>query len=232
VVSRAERARRARQSGAARPAQPPRPERSKDDILQAVTETLRTAERGLSDFLDTGDPNGRLPGLRNLIVFGRSVTNVLQNLRTPVGPAFDEWYSPIQEEMGKDELLKYFYRLRSEILKQGSLPIGGSSVYIEHLDSRELQPLMRNPPLGARGFFIGDQLGGSGWEVALSDGTIEKYYVALPGDLQVTMRLHFADPPTTHGGQPLADTSIEALAEHYVEYLRRLVREGTERFKA
>jgi hypothetical protein len=199
-------------------------------ILRDAAETLETAEIGLSDLLDRGNPPRRMPGLRNLIVFGRAVTNVLQNLRTPVGSAFDEWYGPIRERMANDELLKYFYSLRSVILKQGSMPPVGSSMYIEHLDSQELQPLMENPPPGARSFFIGDRLGGSGWEVELPDGGVEKYYVALPGDLKVTTTLHFDQPPATHAGQSLEDTSIEALARHYVEYLRRLVREATAAF--
>jgi len=103
-------------------------------------------------------------------------------------------------------------------------------MYIEHLDTSELQPLMRSPPPGARSFFMGDQLGGSGWEVELPDGSTENYYVVLPDDLKVKINLHFADPPTMHSGQPLADTSIEALAKHYVEYLRRLVHEAKEAF--
>jgi hypothetical protein len=101
------------------------------------------------------------------------------------------------------------------ILKEGSMPRVGSSMYIEHLDSRELQPLMEHPPPGAHGFFIGDLLGGSGWQIELPDGSVEKYYVALPADLKVTTSLHFDQPPATHAGQPLEDTSIEALSTTY-----------------
>jgi hypothetical protein len=201
-------------------------------ILRDAAETLETAEIGLSDLLDRANPPRRVPGLRNLIVFGRAVTNVLQNLRTPVGPGFNEWYAPIQQQMANDELLTYFYRLRSVVLKQGSMPPVGSSMNVEHLDSGEIQAVMQHPPLGARGFFIGDVLGGSGWEVELPDGSTDKYYVALPGDLQVTTTLHFDRPPITHAGQPLEDTSIEALAQHYVDYLRRLVHEATATFDA
>src|SRR5205085_500431 len=129
-------------------------------ILRDAAETLETAEVGLSDLLDRANPPRRLPGLRNLTVFGRAVTNVLQNLRTPAGVAFDDWYAPIQTQMANDELLRYFYRLRSVVLKEGSVPPIGSSMYIEHLDMREFQPLMAHPPRGARSFFMGDQLGG------------------------------------------------------------------------
>ena len=171
-------------------------------ILQDAAETLRTAEWGLADLLGK-DPRRRMPGLRNLIVFGRAVTNVLQNLRSVVGKEnFDAWYSERQDEMRRDELLRYFYERRSEVLKEGTLGQVGSSVYIEELNSAELQPLMQNPPPGARGFFIGDQLGGSGWEVALPDGTTDKYYVALPEDLsrRIKTALHFRTPHPRTGG--------------------------------
>jgi len=56
----------------------------------------------------------------------------------------------------------------------------------------------------------------------------------LPDDLnqRVTTRLHFADPPATHLGQPVSDTSIEALAQHYVGYLRSLLERAGQQFGA
>ena len=61
-----------------------------------------------------------------------------------------------------------------------------------------------NPPEGANGFFIGDNLGGSGWEVYLPDGSTEKYYVAMLDEIQsqIQVNLHFPDPPKRHDGQP------------------------------
>src|SRR5690242_9000890 len=96
-------------------------------ILQRARDTLRTAQLGLQD-VAAGGPERRLGGLRNLVVFGRAVTNVLQNLRS-TEPRFDEWYAKYVVEMKEDPLLRYFYVLRSEILKEGKLPTG-SSTYI------------------------------------------------------------------------------------------------------
>ena len=77
-----------------------------------------------------------------LVVFGRAVANVLQNLPSTVGvEAFNEWYEPIQTQMREDLLLRFFYRLRSEILKQGTLHTS-TSIYISHLNTSDLQPLM------------------------------------------------------------------------------------------
>ena len=58
-------------------------------------------------------------------------------------------------------------------------PEPGSHVRIKHLNSNDFAVLMKNPPPGAHGFFIGDQLGGSGWEIAIKV-SIGKL-AALPG---------------------------------------------------
>jgi hypothetical protein len=206
-------------------------ERTVASVLEDASQTLQTAEWGLADLTGV-DPRRRMSGLRNLVVFGRAVTNVLQNLRTVVGAQeFDKWYEPWQEKMRKDELLRYFYQLRSEILKEGALQTS-TSVHITNLNTRDLQPIMQNPPRGAKGFFIGDQLNGSGWEVELPDGTLAKYYVMLPDSLQnqITMRFHFADAPREHGGQSLQDSSVEQLAQLYIAYLQNLLAEAKAHF--
>ena len=137
---------------------------------------------------------------------------------------------PHQEAMRGDPLLKYFYDLRSEILKEGTLK-AAPSMYVEHLVIGDLmQPLMEDRPTGATGWFVGDRLGGSGWEVELPDGTTEKYYVALPDTLSISFEFHFENPPTEHKGEPLLDTSVEALAQNYIAYLKGLVNEAGERF--
>jgi len=199
-------------------------------ILADTEEMICTAELGLADLLGD-DPRRRMPGLRNVAVFGRAVTNVLQNLRSEE-PTFDDWYGPQQERMRADPLLKYFYDLRSEILKEGTLGRVHTELHVERLDSRDLAPLMRNPPPGAQGFFVGDELGGSGWEVQLPDGSVTKYYVRLPDEVRIQTRFHFEEPPGQHEGRPIEDTSAQSLARHYVEHLRELVGEAKRRFAA
>ena len=51
--------------------------RSRSNVLQSARDTLRTAELGLRD-LQGGPADRRLAGLRNAVVFGRAVTNVLK----------------------------------------------------------------------------------------------------------------------------------------------------------
>jgi len=122
--------------------------------------------------------------------------------------------------MRADPLLRYFYTLRSKILKQGRLTTG-SSLHIKNFSSRDMHRF-GPPPMGARGFFMRDQAGGSGWEVQLPDGTIEKHYVDLPGDIGSTA-IHLPDAPRKHRGEVIPDTRIETLATLYYEYLSMMV---------
>lgn len=196
------------------------------EVLDRVATTLETARYGLAD-LTSPDPGRQLSGLRNLVVFGRAVTNVLQNLRG-VAPDFDAWYQPWVQEMRDDPLLRYFYTLRSEILKKGSLQTA-RSVYISSFslptDLRRFGP----PPPGATGFFIGDANGGTGWHVRLPDGTEEAYYVSLPADIG-TISIVLSDPPSPHLGRPLPRLSADHLASLYCQYLERLTTEARAHF--
>jgi hypothetical protein len=201
-------------------------QKTTNEILKRCDETLNTASFGLEDIKSS--PKRRLAGLRNLVVFGRAVTNVLQNLRS-TEPDFDNWYSPFQEEMENDPLMNYFYRLRTEILKEGNLRMNNYA-HIKSLQfPRDLQKL-GTPPPNAKGFFIGDQLGGSGWEVLEEDGSLTKYYVDLPGEIG-SAGLTLPEAPDEHLGNKLDNKNIEYLGTLYLDYLRRLVIEAKRRFK-
>ena len=63
-------------------------------VLNRVEETLQTAMHGLDDLLAV-QCDRRMSGLRNLIVFGRSVTFVLQNLRSVVDTGDFDASSPV-----------------------------------------------------------------------------------------------------------------------------------------
>jgi hypothetical protein len=200
--------------------------RTTNQILDDAVQTLATAELGLAS-MESGDPAQRMAGLRNVAVFGRAVTNVLQNLRS-TEPGFDEWYSPFVDEMKNDPLLRTFYQLRTQILKIGST--GTSvSVGISSLSLPRDAAKFGSPPPGATSFFVGDQLGGTGWEVPQPDGSIEKYYIDFPPEVGA-VTVHLAAAPTTHLGQAIAATDVLTLGRSYVGYLSSLVGKARARF--
>jgi hypothetical protein len=200
--------------------------RTTRDILSDAQETIATTEYGFQD-LKMSHPQRKLPGLRNLVVFGRAVTNVLQNLRS-TETDFDRWYEKYETEMRLDPLMKYFHDLRSEILKNGSLRVS-TQIYIRRLKVPQDMSRFGPPPPNAKAFFVGDHLGGTGWEIQLPDGSLERYYVDLPSDIG-SVSLHFPEPPQHHLGQEIADRSIEALSRLYLDYLHRLLTKAKARF--
>src|SRR5688572_23459502 len=112
---------------------------------------LETAKCGFGDLMDRSRSR-RMIGLRNLIVFGRTVTFVLQNLRSQMADGeFDKWYTAKQEEMKKDVVMKHFVTLRNELEKQGSLPVS-TSVHIKEFSSSNIEKYKKQP--GTVGFFI------------------------------------------------------------------------------
>lgn len=194
-------------------------------ILQRVEDTLETAKLGLSDLLDPSRSR-RNTGLRNLITFGRSVSFVIQNLRGVEGLDFDVWYQPRQEAMKADALMRYFVDARNELEKQGKLSVA-TSAYLRAFSSSDMRKFGR-PPTGAKAFFIGDHLGGSGWEVELADGKTEKYYVELPSSIG-EVKQHFTNFPVAKGPE-LAGHSVEELCTMYIAKLEELVNQAKNHF--
>jgi len=195
------------------------------DVLKRCQETLSTARFGLEDIKRT--PERRLAGLRNLMVFGRAVTNIFQNLRS-IESNFDDWYTPLRKEIERDPLMRYFYTLRSEILKQGSLSVG-TYAYIRSFQYPQDLKKLGPPPPNAKSFFIGDQLGGSGWEVVVENGSVEMYYVDLPGDIGQA-GLHLPEAPEEHLGQKLKNKDVGYLGELYLRYLEKLIQNAKQVF--
>lgn len=192
-------------------------------ILEKAEETLYTAEMGLKS-LDSANPQEKMAGLRNLVVFGRAVTNVLQNLRS-TEQNFDSWYEVYKLEMESDSLMKFFYKLRSKILKEGELLVHTSASF----SGNPFELAKRSsPPPGAKNFFIGDHIGGSGWEVELPDGLTIKYYIEIPADLpnfDLAIQVHFSEAPEQFHGIP-----VEKLCKRYISYLNKMVQEAKQHF--
>jgi hypothetical protein len=88
--------------------------------------------------------NERRPGaaeVMHITVYGRATTNVLQKLRSVNRAEFDAWYAPVRAWMKDDPLMKYFYELRSRILKEGET---GDFAFVIHEATLNLDNLDAN----------------------------------------------------------------------------------------
>ena len=84
---------------------------------------LRMVQQGLRDMQETGQDRILL-GFLGVVVFGRSMTLVMQNLRRHDQDEFDRWYAPWQAEMKDDPLMRYFCDLRTKVIHQDAPAIG------------------------------------------------------------------------------------------------------------
>lgn len=99
---------------------------SRLDPGQTVTRAetmLRMIELGLRDMQET-DHDRILFGFLGLVVYGRSMTLVMQKLRSHDRETFDSWYAPWQGEMKDDPLMRYFYDLRTMVIHHEAPAIG------------------------------------------------------------------------------------------------------------
>jgi hypothetical protein len=76
---------------------------------------------------------------------------------------------------------------------------------------------------------MGDQAGGSGWEILTAEGDIEKFYIDIPGDI-ATFEVHLPEAPDIHRGASIPDKRVETLARLYFEYLATMVDDARKHF--
>jgi hypothetical protein len=196
-------------------------------VISRAEEVLQTAKLGLDD-LRLGNRPRKSSGLKNLIVWGRAFTNVLERLRGFRNLAFDDWYAKYENEMRNDELMRFFYNLRSRVLKEGEpLPVKtGFIVKGPFTFPKDLERFGPKPK-GTTGAFI--DANGAGWTVATVNGMELKYYVPLPRQVANPF-MDFAEPPQTHLGISLKGKSLEELAEMYLGYLSRMLEDAKREF--
>ncbi|PYY70726.1 hypothetical protein CRX42_09885 [Pseudomonas jessenii] len=187
--------------------------------IKRAQQVLDTAYFGLKT-LKSGDPAEKSAGLRNVLVFGRSVTFVIQNLRTIVGESkFNSWYEPHQNQMRADPLMRYFVEARNNLEKQGRLDVAVSGT-VHSFSGGDLAKIEK-PPFDATSFFMGDQNGGSGWEMDLGGGETIKYYVSIPKTVGEFRQVFHSLPDNIP--EELRSLSVDALCEIYLGKLSGLL---------
>jgi hypothetical protein len=90
---------------------------------------------------------------------------------------FEEWDVLAKRERFDNDACKYMYELRNVIEKEARTPTA-VAVDIVNFNTSDIDRFPRPP--GAHAFFIGDQNGGTGWQIIDSSGNETPYYVALP----------------------------------------------------
>jgi uncharacterized protein with von Willebrand factor type A (vWA) domain len=119
--------------------------------------------------------------------------------------------------------MTFLYELRTQIEKTAKQH-SGVYAHVGRFDPSELMKLPNRPP-NAKSFFIGDSTGGSGWEIAMPDGAIEKFYVDLPENWEVRTGMVLLDAP-----QEYQQTDARVLIRTYLEKLATIIERAKEKF--
>jgi hypothetical protein len=144
--------------------------------LRRTREALDTAFQGY--FVLKDQASRRTAGFRNVVFFGAHVRRVLESLPSD-GGEFDKWYKPIRREFRNSVLMKLFEQLLAEMRKREAAGIDSKARVVGFNYPADVPKLGRRPA-HARELFMGDELGGVGWEVEVMPGVLEKYYAILP----------------------------------------------------
>lgn len=211
------------------------PNRSSKDILNSLQSKMNKVKQ-IPMALKSGPTVNKTMNLANLLIWSRIVINETENLRSIDRTKFEKWYAPyrmnlfgIHGSIDPDPLLNYFIEARNELEHRGTLNVRRVT-NIKHLTLPQDALKYGPPPPGAKSFFIGDELGGSGWIVESADGEKTKFYVEFSRD-QVETSLLPHTHPAKHLGEDVKGKSIEELAEMYVRYLNRMVQSALSEFK-
>lgn len=197
--------------------------KTKETILRNAKSIIQNMYYELNEM---NNPRNKLKmaTLMNFITHGRTVTFIVQNLKSVV-PNFDDWYTKYQDEMRSDPLMSYFKNARNEIEKEGIIR-ASSGIHVKSMRFPEDLAKFQTPPEEyksyVKGFFMCDQLGGSGWEIILPDGTEMKHYIELPED-SFTTNIALKDLPKTHLGRSIEGLTTQEICKLYVDYLRNIV---------
>ena len=146
------------------------------EYLSRTRAVLDTAFQGY--FVLKDQPSRRSAGFRNVIVFGAHVRKVLETLPSD-GGEFDKWYKPIRKEFKSSVLMKLFEQLLEQIRKRDAAGVDSKARVVGFNYPADV-PKLGKRPANARELFMGDELGGVGWDVELLPGVVEKYYAILP----------------------------------------------------
>lgn len=182
-------------------------------VFGAVRATLAQAEQGLDDVVNGGDPGTQWHGIKTMITAGRRATFMLQKLRSRA-PTFDAWYESLQREMREDPLLRYFHTLRNYVEKQG-MP---QPIYarVEFMNGEGL--------IGGAHVGIGEDEFGLWFHGALDGApspiTDEEARSVPAAPVRRSRDVRLPDPPASHRGVLLTETTIDALGRLYLDYLR------------
>jgi hypothetical protein len=193
-----------------------------NEIFETALEQLELTELQLKN-MENVSPKARKSAAVAAVAMARTSYHSLKKLQE-AGQEAREWFKKINERLSKSEVSEWVRKTRDRMLKEADLSIS-SGMHIESFSSDQIP----TPPPNAVSFFLGDEIGGSGWFVLHPDGSESKYYIDVSQtfpESNITSWLTTTDMPGEYFGEPI-EKIIQALVEEY----RLIIAEGKAQLK-
>ena len=185
------------------------------EILRNLSEAARLTDAAVADTRHAMAER-QLGAARNVVVFGKRVLGLLHELGN-ADPGFADLFAQNRLAMTDDPKIQRFDLLAVEMLRERSPQLN-----VTHLAIPSAGAKFGSRPPNARVFFSGDRLGGSGWELVMGDGSIEKHYLTLPADfLPKSFKLSAVAGPD----------SVQELCDEFVSHLSEMIRNARQYFE-
>jgi hypothetical protein len=196
------------------------------DILRSAHEALDTAHLGYAMVRDV--PSRRLPGLRNVVMFGAFVGASFEELRES-GPHGNDWYKSIRKKIVDSPVTRLFRELQTEFRKRDAAGVSSQARLKTFNYPADLEKLGKRPPRATE-LFMGDEIGGTGWEVELAPGRRGKYYVVLPAEYG-TVDVFLSNTPIVQTSRDPRPIDIVDTSDRYVSLLDDTLRGAELQFR-
>ena len=151
----------------------------------------------------------------------RAITNALQKEGKEKN-GFEEWYKEKQDEMRKDELLRFIHEVRTIDFHEGKNVLG-TSVDIK----RFLTSAVGSKPTPDA--TMGIHKDGIYWTI--NKGTPRERRIPINKGGKFLTKISIKNPPSQHKGKSLEKNDPITICELYVKYMEELVFEAIEKFK-
>jgi hypothetical protein len=196
------------------------------EILRIAHESLDTAHLGYAMVRDM--PSRRLAGLRNVVMFGNFVGTSFEELRD-TGPAGADWYKSIRKKIADSPVTRLFRELHAEFRKRDAAGVSSQARLRTFNYPADLDKLGKRPPRATE-LFMGDEIGGTGWEVELAPERRGRFYVVLPAEYG-TVDVFLSGTPIVQTSRDPRPIDIVDTCDRYVSLLDDTLRGAELQFR-
>jgi hypothetical protein len=186
--------------------------------MNRISDTEQRFADALRAYEAAPEPNAKRMALGNCLVWGRAITNVIQNARS-VWSGFEEWYARHAQVLKDDQRFRAFYQMRTEVLKRGHTAARAAALVWD--EKNELFDALLPIPEGAVSAVLFDpETRFFGWIVRRDDAKEERVERKLPESVKIDEFLVFSSDGVSPG-----TWNVDKALQAYADLLRSMAGE-------